>query len=501
MLQGPRAGTVPRIARGAEPLLIPDNAEWLLADVDRVLGPVATPVGLILTVGVACHVLLNKREVAAATAWIGFTFIAPVWGTLFYFLFGINRVVRRAQKARPARTPRRRATDHHHSHDLPDHLEALERAVRRISGRKAERRNAVATFHDGDEAYPVMLDAIAGARNSVALSSFIMRHDGIGERFAQALRAAKGRGVEVRVLVDGIGSGYFSPIKRRLDRLGVPAAQFMHSVLPWRMPFLNLRSHKKILVVDGRVGFAGGLNISDLNLLAGHPKTPVADTHFRFEGPVVTQLLDVFAHDWSFATGEDIEGERWFPDPDEVEAGEILARVVTAGPDQDLEKIRSVLMEACACAQTSIKVMTPYFLPGAETVSALTLAALRGVRVDVIVPRRSDHRFVDLAMRAHVAPLIEAGVRFWLGPAPFNHSKLMVVDKLWSFVGSSNWDMRSLRLNFEMNVEIYDEALALELDAFMVRHQQAKLKRRDLAARSLPVKLRDAALRLLLPYI
>ena len=210
----------------------------------------------------------------------------------------------------------------------------------------------------------------------------------------------------------------------------------MHSVLPWRMPFLNLRSHKKLLVVDGRIGFTGGLNISDQNILAERPKSPVADTHFRFEGPVVTQLLDVFAHDWSFATGENIEGEGWFPDPDEASAGEILARVVTAGPDQDLEKIRSVLMEACACAQTSVKVMTPYFLPGAETVSALTLAALRGVRVDVIVPQRSDHRFVDLAMRAHIGPLIEAGVRFWLGPAPFNHSKLMVVDKRWSSTAS-----------------------------------------------------------------
>ncbi len=465
------------------------------------LGPAATPVGLILALGVTGHVLLNKREVAAATAWIAFALIAPVWGALFYFMFGINRVVRRAQKARTARPPRRPAAEHHHVHDLPDRIAALERAVRRITGRKAEQRNAIAIYHDGDEAYPVMLEAIAAARNSVALSSYIMRHDGIGERFAGALAAAQGRGVAVRVLVDGIGSGYFSPIKRRLDALGVPAAQFMHSALPWRMPFLNLRSHKKLLVIDGTVGFTGGMNIADQNLVVENPKSPVADTHFRFEGPVVTQLLDVFAHDWSFATGEDIEGEGWFPEPDETGAGEILARVITSGPDQDLEKIRSVLMEACACAQTSIKVMTPYFLPGAETMSALTLAALRGVRVDMIVPQRSDHRFVDLAMRAHIAPLIEAGVRFWLGPAPFNHSKLMVVDQRWSLVGSANWDMRSLRLNFEMNVEVYDEALALELDAFMLRHQKTKLKLRDLTGRSLPVKLRDAALRLLLPYI
>lgn len=487
--------------QGPTPLLIPDKAEWLWADVDRVLAPVTTPLGIILALGVTGHVLLRKRDVSAATAWIGFAWIAPVWGALFYFMFGINRVVRRAQKARQPRQPRRGANDHP-VQDIDGHLVPLERAVRRITGRKAEHGNAVAVFHDGDEAYPVMLQAIAEARGSVALSSYIMRHDRTGERFALALKAAQDRGVAVRVLVDGIGSGYISPIHRRLKALGVPAALFMHSALPWRMPFLNLRSHKKLLVVDGTVGFAGGLNIADQNLVAEKPKDPVADTHFRFEGPVVTQLMDVFARDWTFTTGEEIAGESWFPDPDDKRAGDALARVVTSGPDQDLEKIRSVLVEACACAHSSIKVMTPYFLPGVEVMSALTMAAMRGVKVDIVVPLRSDHRFVDLAMRAHVGPLMEAGVRFWLGPPPFNHSKLMIVDKLWCLVGSANWDMRSLRLNFEMNVELYDEALALELDAFVRRHQDGgRLRLRDLNGRSLPVKLRDAALRLLLPYI
>jgi cardiolipin synthase len=468
--------------------------------VGHVLAPVMTPLGIVLALGVTTHVLLRKREVAAATGWIGLVWLAPVWGTLLYLMFGVNRVERRARKVRQPRKPRRGANDHPVL-EIDDHLVPFERAVRRITGRKAERGNAVAVYHDGDEAYPVMLAAIAGARTSVALSSYIMRDDGIGERFARALKEAQARGVAVRVLVDGIGSGYFSPIRHRLAGLGVPVAQFMHSALPWRMPFLNLRSHKKLLVVDGAVGFTGGMNISDQNLVAERPANPVADTHFRVEGPVVTQLMDVFAQDWSFTTGEDIAGETWFPDPDDREVGEILARVVTSGPDQDLEKIRAVLLEACACAHTSIRVMTPYFLPGVEIMSALTMAAMRGVHVDIVVPERSDHRFVDLAMRAHIGPLLEAGVRFWRGPAPFNHSKLMVVDGIWCLVGSSNWDMRSLRLNFEMNLELYDAALARSLEAFMLRHQHGRLKLKDINARSLPVKLRDAALRLLLPYI
>ncbi len=127
-----------------------------------------------------------------------------------------------------------------------------------------------------------------------------------------------------------------------------------------------------------------------------------------------------------------------------------------------------MLLEACACAHSSIKIMTPYFLPGSDLVMALELAALRGVRVDIIVPQKSDHRFVDCAMRAHIGPLLDHGVRFWSGPPPFNHSKLMVVDKHWCLVGSANWDMRSLRLNFELNVEVYSEDLAHELDGFML---------------------------------
>ena len=160
-----------------------------------------------------------------------------------------------------------------------------------------------------------------------------------------------------------------------------------------------------------------------------------------------------------------------------------------------------MLLEACACAHASIKVMTPYFLPGAELVSALVMASMRGVRVDVIIPARSDHWFVDAATRAHIGPLLASGVRFWSSQPPFNHSKLMVVDRRWSLVGSSNWDMRSLRLNFELNVEVYGTALADELDGFMRRHQTVRLRSRNLDARSLPARLRDAALRLLLPYI
>ncbi len=474
------------------------DLDWLLAGMGRVWAPVATPLGLVLALAVTGHALLKKRDVAACIGWIGLAWLAPTWGALIYLMFGVNRVERRARRLTRARRDRKR-TPYLPVYEIAEHLAPLERAVREITNRLAEGETAVTVLRNGDEAYPAMLAAIEGARASVALSTYIMRDDALGRRFVEALVAARARGVEVRVLIDGIGSGYFPPIVRRLRRDGIRVELFMHSALPWRMPFLNLRSHKKLLVLDGAVGFAGGVNISAANVLADHPRAPVSDTHFRFEGPVVAQLADDFARDWSFTTDEELQGEAWFP---ELRGkGSAAARVISSGPDQDFEKIQSVLLEAIACARSSIKLMTPYFLPGEEIVTSLALAAVRGVKVDIIVPSRSDHRFVDLAMRAHVAPLLERGVRFWLGPPPFNHSKLLVVDREWCLVGSANWDMRSLRLNFELNVEVHSTELAAELDAIMKARQLKRLRLRNLTARTLPVRLRDAGIRLLLPYI
>jgi cardiolipin synthase len=175
--------------------------------------------------------------------------------------------------------------------------------------------------------------------------------------------------------------------------------------------------------------------------------------------------------------------------------------VVTSGPDADLRKIELVVLEAISCAERSIRLMTPYFLPSEVLVSALSLAALRGITVDVIIPMASDHAVVDWATRAHVDPLLASDVRIWLDDPPFDHAKLLVVDDAWCFIGSANWDTRSFRLNFELNVEVYDTALAGRLDAFMREKMSLRLTRETLAQRGLPVRLRDAGVRLLLPYL
>ncbi len=264
---------------------------------------------ILLAICVTVHVLFHKRDAGASIGWIGLAWLSPIIGSILYVLFGINRVKRRANQLRRQRAARSAAEPPISPPGRDDHLASLERAGDRITRHPAERGNAVTVLHNGDEAYPKMIAAIEAAETCVALSSYIFRADHAGDAFIDALIRASQRGVQVRVLIDGIGGGYFlSPTYGRLRRHQVPVFRFMHSPLPWRMPFLNLRTHKKILVLDGRIAFTGGLNIGGENLVADGPRHPVRDIHFCFEGPVVAQLVDAFAADWFFAAGENLAG-------------------------------------------------------------------------------------------------------------------------------------------------------------------------------------------------
>jgi cardiolipin synthase len=264
---------------------------------------------------------------------------------------------------------------------------------------------------------------------------------------------------------------------------------------------MNLRTQRKILVTDGKLGFTGGINIREGNCLKRNPRRPVQDLHFRVTGPVVMQLQEAFADDWLFTTGESLRGEAWFPKPDP--AGQVLARGVGDGPDEDFEKLRWVLLGALAIARQSVQIVTPYFLPDPSLVSALNLAALRGVQVDIILPERSNLPFVQWASRAMWWQVLEHGCRIWLTTPPFDHSKLMLVDGCWVLLGSANWDARSLRLNFEYNVECYDQQLAQELEKLVqTKLQDAhQVTLAEVDARGLPTRLRDGIARLATPYL
>jgi len=454
----------------------------------------------VLVVVVTLHILRTKHDTAAATGWIGICWLMPLTGSILYAMFGINRVQRLGQQIAEDHQWERRDRQDVPRMAIEGQFAPLARTVTKLTERSVLDGNLVEMLHDGDATYPRMLEAIGQARKSILLCSYIFRYDLVGREFVAALRDAKARGAEIRVLVDGIGSGYFRcGIKRALLREGIPCRRFMHSLWPWRMPFINLRNHRKSLIIDGRFGFMGGLNIGEENLLRLRTKLPVCDTHFRLEGPIIQQLSESFARDWSLTTNESLEGEIYFPKLGRV--GDVPTRIVTAGPDNDLEKIEYAMLQGIALARRRVRLMTPYFIPDQRFSTELALAALRGVEIDIVVPGSSNHHLIDWARDGNLAQFLDAGCRVWMARPPFNHSKLMTVDEGWSFVGSSNIDIRSLRLNFEINLEIYQEDQTRAISAFIDEHRHKRLTHHDLDSKPRLVKLRNAAIRLFMPYL
>lgn len=452
------------------------------------------------------HALLNKRDSRAAVLWLGFIWLMPLLGPILYLALGVNRIRRKALslRAESATGVRRPFPEDMGEPDKPEaaHLRMLARVVDRVATRHLAGGNRVQALINGDEAFPAMLAAIESAKTSVSLATYIFDRDRSGKQFAAALGRAVGRGVQVRVLIDDAGARYSWPtILRELKRARVPVARFLPTFPVWHFMTLNLRNHRKSLTVDGKVAFTGGINIRYGNMLKETPRRPVQDLHFRIEGPAVTQLQEAFVNDWAFATNESLEGLVWFPELED--SGNVIARVITDGPDADFEKLRWTLLAALAEAQTSVQIITPYFLPDPALTTALNLAALRGLRVDIILPANSNLPFVDWASRAMWWQVLERGCRLWLTPPPFDHSKLMIVDGHWVLFGSANWDTRSLRLNFELNVECYgrDFAHAMETVVQQKLRGAREVTLAEADGRPVLAKLRDATARLFSPFL
>ena len=490
--------------------------ETFLADAWRwwlVLWPhVLTASVLVINVAASAHAILVKRDTRSTIGWVGLIWLSPVFGAIAYAVLGVNRIRSRATQLRSGQ-----ARVLHELHGaVPDKvrleaaighenapLRSLATLVGAVTDRPLVDGNAIEPLTGGDEAYPRMLEAIDRARRSIGLASYIFDNDPTGRIFADALARAVARGVEVRVLIDGIGSSYtFPSIVGVLARKGVRVERFLPTTVPFYFPYANLRNHRKILVVDGAVGFTGGLNIRDGCWLAHQPRHPVRDTHFELRGPIVAQLLEVFTEDWAFAAEETLSGPAW--EPDLTPAGTTLARGIRFGPDDpDIGRIKLVLVGALAAAQQSVRIMTPYFLPDDAVCQALDVAAMRGVRVDIVLPEENNLALVGWASTALLWQVLGKGCNVWMSPAPFEHSKLMTVDASWALFGSGNWDDRSMRLNFEFNVETYDRDLAARLDR-RIADVIARSRPKTLAevdARSLPVRLRDGVARLFSPYL
>ena len=481
-----------------------------MTTVDLLSWPVAA-LGVTLAIWVTVHAVLQKRDARAAIAWTGLAWLAPIWGSLVYYVFGINRIHRKAvrlgvkdalQGTAPLQLVHEEIQLLREASETYPHLAGLEAVGATLSQNPLLPGNTITHLRDGDETYPAMLEEISRAKVSIGLMSYIFDYDRAGERFLEALTEAKGRGVQVRVLIDGVG-GFYSKQKmvELLRERGVDAAHFLPTSFGRISEFTNLRNHRKILVVDGRVGFTGGTNIREGHCLTLSPQSPVQCLHFRLEGPVVSQIQEAFVTDWAFATGETLTNRDWFPQPER--SGHVWARGISHGPDEDFEALSTLLFAAISVARERVRIVSPYFLPNNRLIEALVVAAMRGVDVEVFVPSNNNVPLVEWAATADLAHLIAHGCRVYVTAPPFDHTKLMIVDDVWSLIGSTNWDPRSLRLNFEFNVECYDIDLAQSLHEIVDAKADGarEMTLDEINARSFPVRLRDGLSRLLSPYL
>jgi cardiolipin synthase len=457
---------------------------------------------LILALYVICaafgsvHALLTKPDPRSAMGWIATGWLLPFAGTILYLLFGVNRVRTRARQLRAGLT----AAAGGMGSTLPeDFASQLTRIGDAVTQRPRQPGNEVVALQNGESAFPLMLAAIRAARQSVWLSTYIFETDPVGREFITALAAAAARGAEVRVLVDGIGEWYSWPHAVRLLRhAGVRAARFLPPRFAMPMLSLNLRNHRKLLIVDGEIGFVGGMNIGGREVGKAHHRR-MADLHFRVRGPTVSQLAECFAADWQFAAGEALT----VPQAAGPDAGTCVCRVISEGPDEDADKLLFVILGAISVAHRQVLIMTPYFIPPPELTAALQTAALRGVEVCLVLPARSNLRYVDWATRRWLPPLLERGIQVYLQPPPFSHTKLIVVDGCYAQIGSANIDPRSLRLNFEIAVEVYDQTVCAQLADYVLsaRDHAIRFPPEPGARQRLAGRLRDSLFWLLSPYL
>jgi len=428
--------------------------------------------GYLFTLGLVLIALKRKKEPVSALAWILAIILLPYIGAIIFILFGNNHIQRPLSRKRHQRS---------HFHTLfpfpgknptplplgvsSEYWAPLSDLVSRITDLPVTGGNEVSLYYDGRAAYEAMFQSIDAAQKDVCFQSYIFQNDRIGQQFIERLAAKSRQGVKVRLLYDAIGSrhlrrGTLHPLLKAGGRV-VP---FLPVNIFRRRIQINLRNHRKILIVDGKVGFLGGLNVGR-EYIGEDPSLGFwRDTHLRITGPAVKSLTCVFAEDWNFATKERMPYEEE-TSPQNLAAGEHVLQIITGGPDQHVNAIREWYYTVASRARHRLWISTPYFIPDETMIDGLRMAANMGVDVRLLTQGRPPDKWIPyLAARYYWDDMLEAGVRIWRYKKGMFHSKVILVDGILASVGTANLNIRSLHLDFEVNCLIYSPALIAELE-------------------------------------
>jgi cardiolipin synthase len=417
-------------------------------------------------------IFFENRDPARTIVWLLVLGALPVLGALLYLVFG--RVVRKRRLFRRRHYGKNRLEQilqtKHNVLTVDDishegallHKTKLVRLLLRDNLAPLTVDNYSEVLTNGEETFKAIFAALNNAKNHIHLEYYIFKDDIVGRNIQNILIKKAGEGIKVRVLLDGFGSIPMYKRVHKLKKAGVETEWFAPIRFPFLTSQLNLRNHRKIIVVDGQVGFIGGLNIGDEYLSRSKRFGFWRDTFIKLEGESVHLLQKVFLRDWYYASRKKIHGRKYFPKP--KPAGNQLVQIAASGPDSDWEAILQVIFISMAAAEKFIYIETPYFIPDESTLMSLKTAALSGLDVRIITQGIPDHKLTYWASRSYFERLLTAGVRIYKYNKGILHAKVLIVDGQLGSVGSTNFDTRSFRLNFEISAFIYHRDLAMRLE-------------------------------------
>ena len=460
-------------------------------------------------VGIMLTVLMDNRQPAKTIAWVLVLLFVPVVGIVLYIFFGQNTRKMKLISGRSLdQLSKRSMLEFVEQRNLrmPEYFSSLVRLFTNQSLSLPFKDNAVEFYTDGYQFFPALLQAIKGATNHSHLDTYIIADDPLGRLVSDALIAKAREGVEVRLIYDDVGC--WRVPERFFDRMrqaGVKVRSFMPVRFPAFTSKVNYRNHRKVCVIDGTQGFIGGMNIALRYVKGLHGGTlPWRDTHMRLRGSVVYALQRAFLVDWYFVDRTLINDHRYYPPMPWHISNDSLAQVVTSSPIAQWPDIMQGYVRILLEAKWYVYMETPYFLPTEPVLFAMRTAALAGVDVRLLIPRRSDAWLIQLASMSYVTETLEAGVKVRLYEKGFNHSKLLVADDQISTCGSTNIDFRSFENNFEANVFFYDRQTALRIKDIYMRDEDCSInfsEARELHHRPYMHRFVESLLRLLSPLL